>query len=763
MNWWHENLQHRLLISGVATVLIFLTLLGVISLELSKTGIEHEVVEGNRRVAVLVAKDIHAEYDTIFDEIRSLRHQLERSHGQLALEAQAMMSQRQEQPFTFRAMYLLDNNGRLLLYANDPLTRHSTPDLLAMITRPAIPVPEEIVTAYQVMKQTGQYRCPVHIMGADQVPVVHLGWPVALEAGQGDQVLVVEVDLRQFWRRIDEVYLGQTGRALLVSPAGIIIAHPDRSFIGRSLPPELQPVLAGYEGQAEYRDPVTGRTMLAAYSPVGKESGWSVVVEQEAADALAALNTLASITFGLVMAATVIATIITIFVARGIARPIQQLTAATQTIALTGDLSQTIAVGGRDEIGQLANHFNLMMASLQQADTALAEERNLLRTLIDNLPDYIYVKDVERRFVAGNEAVIRVMGGSKIEDLIGRTDFDFYPRPLAEQYYADDQAVIFFGQPIVDREEPIITPAGQTGWISTTKAPLKDAHGQVIGIVGMGRDITQRKQMEQSLQAHSERLEELVSERTRKLRAAQNQLVRQEKLATLGQLAAGVAHELRNPLGAIKNAAYYLDLVLNGSRPEIHESLEIIDREIAASEKIIRSLLAFAQLQPPARHPVDVNELVQAAIGRNGFQKVDDIQFEYHLDLNLPAILADRTQLQEILTQLLNNALQAMSPPYAQQPGGRLTITTSTTLPPESPANPLTEPAWVTLSVADTGVGIPPENMEKLFEPLFTTKAKGIGLGLAFVKSMVEGHGGAIEVASEVGEGSKFTVKLPLV
>jgi PAS domain S-box-containing protein len=257
-------------------------------------------------------------------------------------------------------------------------------------------------------------------------------------------------------------------------------------------------------------------------------------------------------------------------------------------------------------------------------------------------------------------------------------------------------------------------------------------------------DLTERKRAEQTLQRYSQRLEEMVAERTRELYAAQDRLVRQEKLAILGQLAGGVGHELRNPLGAIKNAAYFLNLALAEPEPEVKETLDILHREVAASERIIGSLLGFARPRPPARQPVEINTLVREALARTALP--ENVRVVTHLDEALPAILADPDQLTQVFGNLLLNAVQAMPD------GGRLTVETRV------------EPGagWLAVSIADTGVGVPPENLGKLFEPLFSTKARGIGLGLALSKILVESHGGRIEARSEVGAGSIFTVKLPI-
>lgn len=146
----------------------------------------------------------------------------------------------------------------------------------------------------------------------------------------------------------------------------------------------------------------------------------------------------------------------------------------------------------------------------RQAEAALAEERNLLRTLIDTLPDYIYFKDTESRFITANQAVAEVMGAQTIDKLTGKTDFDFYPQELAAQYYADEQKVVRSRQPLINQKERVIDPSGQRRWTLTTKVPLQNSQGQILGLVGVGRDITEWMQAEKALQESEKRYKALL-------------------------------------------------------------------------------------------------------------------------------------------------------------------------------------------------------------------------------------------------------------
>jgi PAS domain S-box-containing protein len=292
-------------------------------------------------------------------------------------------------------------------------------------------------------------------------------------------------------------------------------------------------------------------------------------------------------------------------------------------------------------------------------------------------------------------------------------------------------------------EQRLRAKSGEYRWFNARGQALWDEAGNPIRMVGSSTDITERKWAEKALKEYSERLEEMVEERTKELRDAQEQLIRKEKLAVLGQLAGGVGHDLRNPLGAINNAVYFLNMVLEEPDPEVKETLEILSKEVKTSEKIISSLLDFARAKPPTRRKVNINEVVQEALSRIAVP--ENVEVVSQLDEALPIILADPDQLVQVFGNIILNAAQAMPE------GGHLVVKS------EVPS-----PEWVAVSFTDTGVGISEEDLEMNFEPLFTTKAKGVGLGLAVTRTLVEGHGGIIEVESEVGVGTTFTVRLPM-
>jgi len=231
------------------------------------------------------------------------------------------------------------------------------------------------------------------------------------------------------------------------------------------------------------------------------------------------------------------------------------------------------------------------------------------------------------------------------------------------------------------------------------------------------------------------------------LESTQKQLIQAEKLNAIGQLAASVAHEINNPLAGVLVYAKLLSKKISGDnfdKGEAIANLSKIESAVDHCSKIIRGLLDFARQSEPVLKLVSVNGVIDQVISLVGHQadmkKIKVVREEMS---PLPPVMADFGQLQQVFGNLVVNAIQAMSD------GGNLTISTSV------------EKDLVKVDFQDTGHGIPPENMEKLFTPFFTTKEKGTGLGLAISHGIIERHGGKIEAQSEVGKGSTFTVYLP--
>jgi len=257
---------------------------------------------------------------------------------------------------------------------------------------------------------------------------------------------------------------------------------------------------------------------------------------------------------------------------------------------------------------------------------------------------------------------------------------------------------------------------------------------------GMANQIDgSHRELEGRVAARTSELQTALGE----LRETQESLVRKEKLAMLGLLAGGVGHELRNPLGVMTNAVYYLGAVLKHAPAEVTEYLGILRTQINLAEKIVGDLLDFARIKPPQFEVVSVQQVVDEQLTRAG--ALDGVTVKRDFPSDLPRIRVDRVQIGQVVLNLITNALQAMNGNAALTFRARRTAD-----------------RFVQLDVIDTGTGITSEQMQRLFEPLFTTKARGIGLGLAVSRSLIHANGGTISAASTPGEGTTMSLSLPI-
>jgi signal transduction histidine kinase len=268
------------------------------------------------------------------------------------------------------------------------------------------------------------------------------------------------------------------------------------------------------------------------------------------------------------------------------------------------------------------------------------------------------------------------------------------------------------------------------------------AFSVALGVIGAVVALWRRS--EQQSRRYHERLEEEVNRRTRDIQQVQDKLIRSERLAAVGELASGVGHELRNLLNVIRNCAYLLKMSLSEKDDaEVINTLAVLDKQIDIANKIVTDLLDFTRITPPSQVIVDVKNLINECL--SWIEVPPQVTLRLNIDGNARPVRIDPEQISRVFANIISNAIQAMN-----AGGGELAIETGED----------TNFAWV--KFGDTGCGIPAQNLEKIFEPLFTTKPRGIGLGLAISKRLVEQNGGKIEVVSQLGQGATFTVKLPL-
>jgi PAS domain S-box-containing protein len=371
---------------------------------------------------------------------------------------------------------------------------------------------------------------------------------------------------------------------------------------------------------------------------------------------------------------------------------------------------------------------------------AAAVSPQFLGAIIDHVAHPIFVKDREFRFVFLNEAFCTMVGWP-CEKMLGKTDYDFFPKNEADFFRQKDEEMFARGERVVIDEEPISDAEGRRHWLATTKVPYRAEGGEVTHLVGIIHDVTRLKAAEDALRTSNEELERRVAERSRELAAAQGELLRKERLAVLGQLAGGVAHQIRNPLAIIKNASYVLERAIGPTDDAtIIGSLAMIHDEITHADGIVTDLLDYAAVRPPRLRSVAISEVIDLAV------RSDRIPATVRLIVQvapLAPIMVDEQQLHGALGNLIRNACEAMTE------GGTLTV------------GARDDGDSVLIFVEDTGPGIAPEVCDRLFEPLVTTKPLGLGLGLVTARTLVGNHGGTITAGKGARGGARFEIRLP--
>lgn len=398
----------------------------------------------------------------------------------------------------------------------------------------------------------------------------------------------------------------------------------------------------------------------------------------------------------------------------------------------------------RDRFGHIRGGACLFrdITVVKQHEAQLREGARQKKAILDNISDMAWLKDEYGCYLLANQPLASAAGRASPEDVVGLTDADLWPRELAEQYRANDEEIMRTrGTKRV--EERFVDASGRRFWIESAKTCILDDEGKVIGTTGVSRDITERKQFEEHMRTTKDELEKSVLQRTAELARAQENLVRQERLAVLGQLAGGVAHQIRNPLAAIMNATYVLKRHLSPDQhPNVEDAIRIIHDEVRHANIIITGLLDYARVRTPDRHPTSVVDVLERVLASESIPS--DVRIVRELaNTDAVIVVVDADQLQGAIANLIRNAIDAMPE------GGDLVMGLESTNED------------IVITVSDTGTGISPHVRAHLFEPLHSTKPMGIGLGLVTARRFVEAHGGRI-ACIDVPKGARFEIRLPL-
>jgi PAS domain S-box-containing protein len=414
------------------------------------------------------------------------------------------------------------------------------------------------------------------------------------------------------------------------------------------------------------------------------------------------------------------------------------------------------------------------VTELKQAAEEVAKSQQLLRTILDILPQRVFWKDCNGHYAGANKRFLEDCG---VTELTGKSDHDLpWSREQTESFQADDQRVIESGRPKLDIVEELTASSGKTLWLSTSKVPMRDSAGTITGVLGTYLDITSLKEAE-----HARQMMEV-------------QLRQVQKLEAIGQLAAGIAHEINTPIQYVSDNTRFLqdsfkdlpavlksheeliaaaknntltpevlaraEKILNGCDLAylleqvpiaISETLEGIERVT----KIVRAMKEFSHPGGKEKALADLNKAIETTVtvARNEWKYVAEVRLD--LDAQLPPVPCFLGEFNQVILNLIINASHAIADVVKDQPGAKGTITVRTRRDGD----------FAEVRVADTGTGIPEHVRPRIFEPFFTTKGvgKGTGQGLSIVYgSIVKKHGGDVRFETETGRGTTFILRLAL-
>ena len=367
----------------------------------------------------------------------------------------------------------------------------------------------------------------------------------------------------------------------------------------------------------------------------------------------------------------------------------------------------------------------------ERAIESMRESERRLQEVLDHATAAIYLRDADGRYVLVNR-YWEEMAQRPAADIVGRNVEEIMPPEAVAALKEHNRLVLESRQPM-HFEETIRSPSGVRTWVSV-KFPQFDAHGRPVGVWGISTDITERKRAEEQARQHQADLAHVL------------------RLGTVGEMAAGLAHEINQPLGAVANYAQGAVLRMrNGSvRPaELLPVLEAMAHEALRAGEIVRRMRDLVRKEPSELKPADLNELVRdSAKVVEGDARQLGIDVQLDLTSDMPVVLCDGVQIEQVILNLLRNALEAVQ--GHSDGGGCVAITTA-----------VSEPDAVVVSVRDNGVGLPEPSVD-VFAPFFSTKAHGLGMGLSISRSIIEAHHGQVCATRNDDGGSTFSFSLPM-
>jgi PAS domain S-box-containing protein len=706
--WINQTAQRRLVFWSVGFLLVSIVTLSLIFTLVGGRQMRAETFLRNTQFASTLSRDVNSQIGNIVGDLRTFAQHLAALSPDLETQASAMLGVRLSSS-RYRALYYFSTNDTILLELTDTtgsLLNVKTP--AELIDRPIFKPEPEITDLYTATLTEGSSISNVYYTSLEYVPVFDIGMNVLFPSGE-KRVVIYQVDLTDIWQKIDTATVGRSGITYIVSHQGKIIAHPEPSFIGRQIPDELTPVTENYESSIQFVDPLTHRNVIAAYSPVGGQTGWGIIVQQDSSEVNAAINKTITTVVIVLFFLGVLGTLTIWFLARGFTRPIKELTRTTKDIALTGNLIKTQMAQRPDEVGQLSQAFDQMIDKVTDTRSQLSISEERYRSLFEHANDAILLMENSRIIHCNRKA--EQMFEATHDQLIGKLLSEISP------------AIQFDGSSSADKERKLVELAsnGQeqrfewrhckfNGELFDADVCLNclNINNRPI-LMSIIRDITDRKRAEEALkQAQKEKEDAAAAERTR------------------------LAHDLHDAVSQTMFSASIIADVLprlwDKNPEEGRRRLEEIRQLTRGALAEMRTLLF--ELRPAALADAELgyllHQLAESITGRSRIPVEVFVEGQCNLQAEIKVALYRITQ------EALNNVAK-----HADATKALVTVNCKQN--------------EVSLIISDNGKGFD------------INKVRAESLGLGIMRDRARGIGATVTINSEPGGGSEVVVKVKIV
>jgi len=694
-----HSLFGKLLLVMIFGILVPLLGLGISLTRIGEEAIKVTVLQDHREIARRTAAEIEAFLREPLSILETTGGMLAGLGGSISQKQAALVSLSLERPI-FKDISLVDVLGKEMVTSD-----------------PDRPLRDRAQDQAFIQGIKGKvYHSKMYLLKG-RLPTMTVSVPVK-DIGTVQGVLIAQLDARGIWDLADRIRIGKTGSVSVFSRKGFWVAHPDKSRIFEDRVQQAQSIQKIMPERLKGKEPVAGESgdRIYAAAPV-PGLDWVVMTSQSKEEALDMARKMKGQHRLFLILGLILSILIGWGIASSVSKPIQGLSRATKRIS-QGDFGKLPPLKRQDEIGELNLSFNRMVASLQEALANLQAARNFSERIIENIPAGLIVLGRDMRVQRTNQALLKILGTRRSGQLADKdiTEILDWGERLMELVKRG-----LSGEPFQIEEKNLQTLDGREIEAVISGAPFLGQGGEIEGLLLLVEDVTQQRRLER-------------------------RLIQSEKLASVGLISAGISHELKNPLNTIRWGVSEIEDNLTEKNLEgIERCISGIREGIRRCSVIINNLLDFTRPSPKEKEKVDIGALLEGVLSLVE-EQVRTNNIEVKRDYRaIPQIEVNLDLMKQVFLNLVANAIQAMPD------GGVLELSTG---------QDRTDRIWV--RVSDTGPGIPEKDLGDIFTPFFRRREGGTGLGLWVVYTSLQRDGGDVRVESREGEGSTFTVELPV-